>query len=131
MTCGERQLRYRLMLAAALLWGATLSVEGADSGGSVSEQAVVIHFNYGILRAGDQKPDLQPLFELERRLEKAIADAKAGEYDGNEIAVSGKDGSLYMYGPDADRLYEAVRPILEAVPFMKGAKVKKRYGPPK
>ncbi len=94
------------------------------------EHAVVVHFAYGILRPDDQTPDLQPLFKVEEALERAIADAKAGEYDGNEVAVSGKDGYLYMYGPDADRLYDVVRPILEGVPFMKGAEVKKRYGPP-
>jgi hypothetical protein len=41
------------------------------------------------------------------------------------------DATLYMYGQDADRLFEAVRPILKAATFMVGAKVRKRYGPPK
>jgi hypothetical protein len=35
-----------------------------------------------------------------------------------------------MYGSDADRLVEVILPILEAVPFMAGAEVTKRYGPP-
>jgi hypothetical protein len=35
-----------------------------------------------------------------------------------------------MYGPDAARLAEVVRPILEAAPFMKGARVRIRYGEP-
>ena len=89
----------------------------------MSEHAVIVQFKYG-------STALSPLFELEARLETAIAAAKAGEYDGNEIAVDGSDGSLYMYGPDADRLADAIRPLLEAAPFMKGAKVTKRYGPP-
>jgi hypothetical protein len=42
-----------------------------------------------------------------------------------EQAVS----SLYMYGPDADRLFAAVRPVLETAAFMRGARVKLRYGP--
>ena len=87
------------------------------------EQAVIVHFNYG-------STSLEPLFRLEKRLEKAIAAAKAGEYDGNEVATDGHDGYLYMYGPDADRLYQAVAPVLKAESFMKGATVKKRYGPP-
>lgn len=69
------------------------------------------------------------LFALEDKLEKAIAISGAGEYDGNEIAVDGSDGYLYMYGPDADRLYLVVKPILEITPFTKGAHVTKRYGP--
>ena len=88
------------------------------------EQAVVVHFMYG-------STDLTRLREVESRLEKAIAAAKVGEYDGDEIAVSGKDGFLYMYGPDADRLFDVVKPILQSTPFMRGAKVKKRYGPAK
>ena len=87
------------------------------------EHAVIVHFQYG-------STDLARLFALEDRLEKAIADAKAGEYDGNEVNVDGSDGFLYMYGPDADRLFEAVMPVLQQSEFMGGATVKRRYGPP-
>jgi hypothetical protein len=87
------------------------------------DHAVIVHFDYG-------STDLQPLFELEKRLEAAIAKADAGELDGNEVATDGSDGYLYMYGPDADALFLAVRPLLEACPFMRGARVRVRYGPP-
>jgi hypothetical protein len=89
----------------------------------MAEHAVIVNFNYG-------STDLEPLFELEEQLETAIAEADAGEFDGNEIATDGSDGTLFMYGPDADRLFDVIRPILEAAPFMKGARVRKRYGPP-
>jgi hypothetical protein len=89
-----------------------------------SEHAVIVHFfNYG-------STDLQRLFALEEQLEQAIADAGVGEFDGNEIATDGSDGYLYMYGPDADRLFEVVRPVLESVDFTRGAQVVKRYGEP-
>jgi hypothetical protein len=87
------------------------------------EHAVIVHFTYG-------STDLGRLFALEEKLEVAIAEAKAGEFDGDEIAVDGSDGSLWMYGPDADRLFQVVEPILRASPFMRGARVKLRYGPP-
>jgi len=87
------------------------------------EHAVVVHFAYG-------SRDLTRLFALEKKLEAAIAKAGVGEYDGNEVAVDGSDGYLYMYGPDADRLFEVVKPILQSTPFMHGATAKKRYGPP-
>lgn len=88
------------------------------------EHAVIVHFfNYG-------STDLKRLFALEEQLEKAIASAGVGEFDGNEIATDGSDGYLYMYGPDADRLFETVRPILESVDFTRGAQVVKRYGGP-
>lgn len=88
------------------------------------EHAVIVVFVY----LGST--DLEPLFALERQLEADIAAANAGEYDGNETAVDGSDGTLYMYGPDADKLFAAIRPALEACSFMKGARVKLRYGPP-
>ena len=87
------------------------------------EHAVIIHFMYG-------STDLQSIFALEEKLEEAINSANAGEYDGNEVAVSGEDGYLYMYGPDADRLYEVVQPVLASAEFMNGAKATLRYGPP-
>jgi hypothetical protein len=82
-----------------------------------------VHFDYG-------PTDLQPIFDLSGSLETAIEAADAGEFDGNEVAADGHDGCLYMYGPDADRLFRVVRPILEACDFMRGAKITLRYGPP-
>ncbi len=89
----------------------------------MSEHAVIVHFAYG-------STDLEPIFRLEDQLEAAIAAAGVGEFDGNEVAADGSDGYLYMYGPDADKLFDAVRPVLESAPFMRGAQVQKRYGPP-
>jgi len=87
----------------------------------MSEQAVIVYFAYG-------STDLDRLFALEEELRAAIADAGAGEYDGNEIAHDGSDGTLFMSGPDADRLFHVVEPILRTAPFMKGARLKRRYG---
>ncbi|MCC2616070.1 hypothetical protein LJ739_07440 [Aestuariibacter halophilus] len=107
----------RSLLIFILLTSASFSV-------FAQEQAVIVHFyNYG-------SKDLTRLFALEDKLEKAITKSGVGEYDGNEIAVDGSDGFLYMYGPDADRLFLVVKPILEETPFTKGADVTKRYGPP-
>ena len=95
-----------------------------ESSAKPAEHAVIVTFAY------IGSTDLDPLFALESQLESAINAARVGEYDGNEVAVDGSDGTLYMYGPDADKLFAAVRPVLEACSFMKGAAVKLRYGPP-
>jgi hypothetical protein len=87
------------------------------------DHAVLVYFEYG-------STDLSRLFSVEETLERVIADAGVGEFDGNEIATDGSDGTLFMYGPDADALFTAIRPTLEAVPFMSGARVVLRYGPP-
>ncbi len=87
------------------------------------EHAVLVYFTYG-------STDLSRLFALEEQLETVIGEARAGELDGNEVATDGSDGTLFMYGPDADALFAAVRPTLEAAEFMKGARIILRYGPP-
>lgn len=87
------------------------------------EHAVIVHFNYG-------STDLQLLFALEDKLEHAISAANAGEFDGNEVATDGSDSYLYMYGPDADKLFAVVEPVLKNSSFLGGAAVTKRYGPP-
>lgn len=89
-----------------------------------NEQALIVRFDYGSTNLG-------PLHSLEDKLREAIQTAGAGEYDGHEIAVDGSDGSLYMYGPDADGLFEVVQPMLEGTHFLKGAHVTMRYGPPR
>ena len=100
------------------LFGQKQKPQPAQSG----EHAVIVNFGYG-------SADLEPVFALSERLEQAILAASAGEFDGNEIAADGSDGSLYMYGPDADRLFAVVRPILESAAFLRAARVKLRYGP--
>jgi hypothetical protein len=85
------------------------------------EQAVIVHFAYG-------STDLKPLFALEAQLEEVLEKTGTGELDGNEVAVDGSDAYLYLYGPDAEALFEAVRPMLLAAPFMKRATVTKVYG---
>ena len=115
----KARLPFKTIVAAALLF----TFHGAMSVEKPVEHAIIIHFQYG-------SKDLSRLREVEAKLEAAIASAKAGEYDGDEIAVDGSDGYLYMYGASADRLFEVIRPILESTPFMRGARVKKRYGPP-
>ena len=97
--------------------------KGRKQSEPADEQAVIVHFRYG-------SADLSRLFDLEDRLEREISSARAGEYDGHEIAVDGSDGYLYMYGPDADKLCAAVRHVLEACDFTRGAEVRLRYGPP-
>ena len=90
---------------------------------AANDHAVIVFFQYG-------STDLARLFALEELIEQALARHHAGELDGNEVAADGSDGHLYMYGPDADRLFGAIRPVLEGADFMHGARVTLRYGPP-
>jgi hypothetical protein len=89
----------------------------------MAEHAVIVRFD-------DGQTDLSPLFELEDQFIAAIESAEVGEFDGNEVAVDGSDGTLYMYGPDADRLFEVVRPVLASATCIRNAVATTRYGPP-
>lgn len=100
----------------------------APSSSSGAKHSVVVDFQYG-------SDDLSPVFALEDQLIAAIKAAGAGEFDGNEFGIDGSDGSIFsgsffMFGPDADRLFEAIRPVLESSLLMRGAIAIKCYGPP-
>jgi hypothetical protein len=85
------------------------------------EHVVIIHFQYG-------STDLSGLFSLQDELIEAVEAAQVGQVDGHEIATDGSDGFFYLYGPDADRLFEVVRPILLATDKVKESAVRLRYG---
>jgi hypothetical protein len=81
----------------AVLTSAWNRASAAETAASAPEQAVIVHFDYG-------NADWKPFFAFEKTIEDAISKSGAGDYDGNELAVDGSDGTLYMYGPDADKL---------------------------
>jgi hypothetical protein len=88
----------------------------------MAEHAVIVHFDYG-------STELSALFELEDQLEEVILAAGVGEFDGNEMAVDGSDGFLYMYGPDADTLFSAIKTTLAESTSIRNAVATLRYGP--
>jgi hypothetical protein len=58
-------------------------------------------------------------------LDRVIKARRVGEFDGDEFG-EGKC-TLYMYGPDADALFEAVAPVLRSK-LPPGSSAVKRYG---
>ena len=89
----------------------------------MSEHAIIVRFDYG-------QTDLSRLFELEDQLTAAIEAADVGMFDGDEVATDGSDGTLFMYGPDADRLFDIVRPVLASTTVIRNIVATLRYGPP-
>jgi hypothetical protein len=84
-----------------------------------SEHAVIVYL---------KNTGLDEVFGLEEQLEVAITQAQAGEYDGNEVALDGSEAVLYAYGPDADALWEAMKPVITGASPDPGSYVVKRYG---
>jgi hypothetical protein len=88
-----------------------------------AEHSVIVHFQY-------HKDDLEALHLLEDALEELLTVKKVGEYDGHEIAADYSDGFLYLYGQNAETLFKAIKPVLEATDFMKGSVATLRFGEP-
>lgn len=87
------------------------------------DQAVIIYFNYGL-------EEDEPFYVLSDKLRTLVNQSGLGEYDGHEMNMDNSDGSFYMYGPDAKKLYEVVKKEIEKTPFMEGANIVLRFGPP-
>jgi hypothetical protein len=68
------------------------------------------------------------LLTIEDRLIEAIEKGQAGELDGNEIGE--RETTIFTYGPDADRLYRVMEPVLKSYPLCRGARVIVRKGGP-
>jgi hypothetical protein len=95
----------------------------------MSTHAVILKFfDFGKRFWGSNDRDLGALFDLEDKLIEAITAADVGELDGNEIAVDGSDGFIFMYGLDARALFAAAEPVLRASPVAKGGEVTLRFG---
>jgi hypothetical protein len=68
------------------------------------------------------------LWKLEDKLSDALETSGAGEFDGNEIGED--DATLFMYGPDAGRLFSVIEGTLRKSWLCRGARVRLRSGPP-
>ena len=96
----------------------------------MGEHAVIVTF-YGYAEKfwrEDSRP-LDALFALEDELTAALEGKGIGTLDGNEIAMDGSDGTLFLYGPDADALFAAIEPVLKSSAITQGGNATLRYGP--
>jgi hypothetical protein len=86
---------------------------------------VILKLSDGDMGSSEER---DAIHELSDTLQTAIEENEAGEFDGDEFG--GGECVLYMYGTDADRLFEAIRPALKASPLAPGGHAVLRYGPP-
>jgi len=112
-----RRKTFATFLCFALFAGSATAEQTQKPSGPV----MMVHFDY-------YPKDRARIRDLEHRLERAIKRAGVGELGETELHIDGNDGYLYMYGPDADRLYAVTRPILRSSSLMADAEVTKHYG---
>ncbi len=95
-------------------------LSGRQTKQSGHQEAVLVHIN-----AVELQDDF---WQLNERLYREIDRSGTGEFDGNEIGE--ESASLFAYGPDADRLFRAMEPILKSYPLCRHARVVIRHGGP-
>ncbi len=87
----------------------------------MSEQAVIVYLPFS------ESANVSDFQALEDEIAEAIDRAGVGEFDGDEFG--GGKCVLFMYGPDADRLFDAIAATLRSSLLSAGGYVIKRYGP--
>jgi hypothetical protein len=96
----------------------------------MTHSVVVKFYDFAAKFWTDGTRSLDALMALEDELEAALDGKNVGELDGNEIAVDGSDGFLFLYGPDADALFAVIEPVLRKSAVTPGADATLRYGDP-
>ena len=72
-------------------------------------------------RRRHRQPKRLRCFQVEDQLGEAIEQRGFGEYDGDEHGPT--ETTFFMYGPDAERLYSGIEPVLRAYPLCQNARV--------
>jgi hypothetical protein len=88
------------------------------------EHAVFVHLK--LSSALGTPAEVAAVRELSITLERVLRESASGEYDGDEFG--GGECVLYMYGDDADVLFDAIAPTLRASTLGANGWVSKRYG---
>jgi hypothetical protein len=87
--------------------------------------AVIVYLKLSDDQFGHEA-ERESIFELEDRIVGALEGPGIGEFDGNEFG--GGECTLYMYGDDADRMFNAISPVLTGSPLSRGGYAVKRFG---
>src|SRR4028119_1034301 len=89
------------------------------------EQALLVYLKLSNDEFGDFG-EREAIFRLEDEVEPKVLSSGAGEYDGHEFG--GGFGALYIYGPEADKLFDVVIESVMDRPPRAGSYIVKRYG---
>jgi hypothetical protein len=89
------------------------------------DDAVIVHFKLSDDKFGSSE-ERDRVHRFTDKLAALVQEHRAGEFDGDEFGNG--EGTLFMYGPDADRLLECVLPALKTWEPLKGGYLIKRYG---
>jgi hypothetical protein len=91
----------------------------------VEQQALIVHLRLSDDAFGTDA-DHAAIWELEEQIEQAVEATSVGDLDGDEFGQG--ECVLFIYGPDADRLFSVVEPLLRSCPIASGGFAIKQYG---
>ncbi len=92
-----------------------------DKTSTPARHTVIVTFNIADIDMESTGYEDSDLSALEDQLTEALTDAEAGDFWENEFRA---DTVLSTYtGPDADRMFQAIRPVLRASPLGRKARV--------
>jgi hypothetical protein len=86
-------------------------------------QAVIVRLDHGV---GQRQSDQQAIAAVGAELSKLLSNSSVGKYDGSECVRN--RCALYLYGPDAEALFQLVRESLRRSPVTAHASVDLRLG---
>lgn len=90
------------------------------------DEAILLHFP--LEGTWPTQDETAKYHALQDQLDLAVQAAKAGELDGDEWGEG--QCVVFLYGPSAALLWDAIAPVLEKYPFPEGSHAIKRQGPP-
>jgi hypothetical protein len=73
-------------------------------------------------------PERDVIVQLESQIREAVESSGVGEYDGHEFGAG--VARLFAYGPNADRLYAVVQPVVLKFKGVLSGVIGRRYGGP-
>ena len=89
------------------------------------EQAVIVHLRLCDAGFGTLE-ERKALLILQDQMHEAIVKNSVGVFDGDELGQG--ECVIFMYGPDANLLYDAIEPLLKSNPVASDGFAIKRYG---
>jgi hypothetical protein len=87
------------------------------------EQALLLRLRLPESQIGDETPTI---VALEEAIESALREHRAGEFEGHDL----RDGvwNLYLYGPDAERIFESVAEVVRGARLDSSSHAILRFG---
>ncbi|MFS4416832.1 hypothetical protein [Maribacter sp. 2307ULW6-5] len=76
-----------------------------------------VHISFGPFGGLDE------MYRLGRDLRREVP-RELGKYDSHDLALDNSHGTLEAHGPNAEKLYKAMLPVLQTYDFLRNATVK-------